>query len=247
MRNLGVIFGSNFKTDMQITNAFQNAHYHLPASGDSEHSWARKPRARLYMHLSQARLTTATVLLMDYQIISSRNSSWQTSFQSEEIWLHNSCTHYADVIMTTMASQITSLTVVYSTLLFRRRSKKTSKLRVTVLCVGNSPGQVNSPHKGPVTRKMFPFDDVIMSLSSNDFMARHLATSMKPPHEAPSHYLNQCWLIIGKVRHHSSEGDFTRVISGELKFAGNLRQKISLKSPRAQRADYVCGWGYRSF
>ena len=47
--------------------------------------------------------------------------------------------------------------------LFRRRSKKTSKLRVTGLCVGNSPGPMTSPHKGPVTRKMFPFDDVIMS------------------------------------------------------------------------------------
>ena len=45
---------------------------------------------------------------------------------------------------------------------FRRRSKKTSKLRVTGLCAGNSPEPVNSPHKGPVTRKMFPFDDVIM-------------------------------------------------------------------------------------
>ena len=48
--------------------------------------------------------------------------------------------------------------------LFRRRSKKTSKLRVTGLCVGNSSGPVNSPHKGPVTRKMFPFDDVIMKM-----------------------------------------------------------------------------------
>ena len=46
--------------------------------------------------------------------------------------------------------------------LFGRWSKKTSKLRVTGLCAGNSPGHVNSPHKGPVTRKMFPFDDVIM-------------------------------------------------------------------------------------
>ena len=46
--------------------------------------------------------------------------------------------------------------------LFRRRSNKTSKLRVTGLCVGKSPGPVNSPHKGPVTRKMFQFDDVIM-------------------------------------------------------------------------------------
>ena len=50
--------------------------------------------------------------------------------------------------------------------LFRRRSKKTSKLRVTGLCVGNSPGPVNSPHKGPVTRKMFPFDDVIMGTNA---------------------------------------------------------------------------------
>ena len=50
--------------------------------------------------------------------------------------------------------------------LFRRRSKKTSKLRVTDLYAGNSPGPVNSPHKWPVTRKMFPFDDVIMSRSA---------------------------------------------------------------------------------
>ena len=55
--------------------------------------------------------------------------------------------------------------------LFRQRSKKTSKLCITGLCVGNSPIgfcvenspiTVNFPHKGPVTRKMFQFDDVIM-------------------------------------------------------------------------------------
>ena len=46
--------------------------------------------------------------------------------------------------------------------LFRLRSKKTSKLRGTGLCAGNSPGPVNSRRKGPVTRKIFPFDDVIM-------------------------------------------------------------------------------------
>ena len=46
--------------------------------------------------------------------------------------------------------------------LFRRRSKKTSKLRVTGLCAENSPGPVNSPHKWPATRKMFLFDDAIM-------------------------------------------------------------------------------------
>ena len=44
--------------------------------------------------------------------------------------------------------------------LFRPRSKKTSKLRVTSLCARNSP--VNAPHKGPETWKMFLFHDVTM-------------------------------------------------------------------------------------
>ena len=47
--------------------------------------------------------------------------------------------------------------------LFRRSSKKTPKLRVTGLWIHRWP--VKSPHKGPVTRKMFPFDDVIMGIS----------------------------------------------------------------------------------
>ena len=49
------------------------------------------------------------------------------------------CVHYNDIIMSSMASQITSLTIVYSTIYSRRRSKKTSKLHVTGLCAGNSP------------------------------------------------------------------------------------------------------------
>ena len=47
--------------------------------------------------------------------------------------------HYNDVIMSGMTSQFTSLTIVYSIVYSRRRSKKTSKLRVTGLCEGNSP------------------------------------------------------------------------------------------------------------
>ena len=78
--------------------------------------------------------------------------------------------HYNDVIMSTMASQITSLTVVFSTVYSRRRSKKTSKLRVTGLCAENSPVTGEFPAQRPVTRKMFPFDDVIMIL--NDTLTR---------------------------------------------------------------------------
>ena len=72
--------------------------------------------------------------------------------------------------------------------LFRRRSKKTSKLRVTGLCVRNSPGPVNSPHKGPVTRKMFPFDDVIMCGRQNI----PLAISVRP-HTWTNIWESNCW------------------------------------------------------
>ena len=47
--------------------------------------------------------------------------------------------HYSDVIMGAIAFQITSVTIVYSTVYSRRRSKRPSKLRVTGLCAGNSP------------------------------------------------------------------------------------------------------------
>ena len=78
--------------------------------------------------------------------------------------------------------------------LFRRRSWKTSKLRVTGLCVGKSPGPVNSPNKGPVTRKMFPFDDVIVLIQ---VMAR--TQGAKPLPEPEQH------LVIGPLRPHSNE------------------------------------------
>ena len=70
--------------------------------------------------------------------------------------------HYDDVIMGAMTSQITSLTIVYSTVYSVEDQRKHQSSAPLNLCVGNSPGPVNSPHKGPVTRKMFPFDDVIM-------------------------------------------------------------------------------------
>ena len=49
-------------------------------------------------------------------------------------------------------------------LLFRYKSKKASKSSVSLAFVrGIHRRPVNSPHKGPVTRKMFPFDYVIMN------------------------------------------------------------------------------------
>ena len=46
--------------------------------------------------------------------------------------------------------------------LFRRRSKKTSKPALLTVCGGIHRSPLDSPHKRPVTRETFPFDDVIM-------------------------------------------------------------------------------------
>ena len=73
-------------------------------------------------------------------------------------------THYGDVIMGTMASQITSLTIVYSTVYSDADQRKHQSSALLAFVRGIHWGPVNSPHKWPVTRKMFPFDDVIMKL-----------------------------------------------------------------------------------
>ena len=76
------------------------------------------------------------------------------------------CIHYDDVIMTMLASQITSLTVVYSIVYSGVNQRKHQSSASLAFVREIHRGPVNFPHKWPVTRKMFPFDDVIM-LDSN--------------------------------------------------------------------------------
>ena len=70
--------------------------------------------------------------------------------------------HYSDIIMSAIASQITSITIVYSTIYsgVDQRKYHSSASLAFVREIHRWP--MNSPHKGPVTRKKFPFDDVIM-------------------------------------------------------------------------------------
>ena len=71
-------------------------------------------------------------------------------------------THYADVIMSTMASQITSVLTVYWTVCSSPDQRKHQSSASLAFVRGIHRWPVNSPHKWPVTRKMFPFDDVVM-------------------------------------------------------------------------------------
>ena len=77
------------------------------------------------------------------------------------LW-HPWSVHYGDVIMGAIASQITSLTIVYSTVYSDADQRKHQSPASLAFAWGIQRGPVNSPHKWSVTRKIFPFDDVIM-------------------------------------------------------------------------------------
>ena len=75
--------------------------------------------------------------------------------------------HYDDVIIGAIASQITRLTIVYSIVYSGAdQSKHQNSASLAFVWVIHR-GPVNSPHKWTVTRKMFPFDDVIMENNNN--------------------------------------------------------------------------------
>ena len=71
--------------------------------------------------------------------------------------------HSNDVTMGTMVSQITNLTTVYLTVYSGIDERKHQSSASPAFGRGIHWWPVTSPHKGPLTRKMFPFDDVIMA------------------------------------------------------------------------------------
>ena len=71
--------------------------------------------------------------------------------------------HYNGVIMGAITSLITSLTIVYSIVYSDADQRKHQSSASLAFVRRSHRGPVNSPHKWPVTRKMFPFDDVIMN------------------------------------------------------------------------------------
>ena len=64
--------------------------------------------------------------------------------------------------------------------LFRRRSKKNQSSASLAFVRGIHRRPVNSPHKWPVTRKMFPFDDVIIDGCWFETPRRPCGITVKP-------------------------------------------------------------------
>ena len=70
--------------------------------------------------------------------------------------------HHSDIIMNTMVSQITIVSILNLTVCSGPDQRNHQSSASLALVRGVHGWLVNSPHKGPVTRKWFPFDDVIM-------------------------------------------------------------------------------------
>ena len=89
--------------------------------------------------------------------------------------------HYCDAKMGIVASQITSLRIVYTTVYSDADQSKHQSCASLAFVWGIHRGPVNSPHKWSVTRKMFPFDDVIiMSEDSSVKWAHNWNDARKP-------------------------------------------------------------------
>ena len=74
----------------------------------------------------------------------------------------STCHHYCDVMISAMASEITGVSIVHSTVCSDADQRKHQSSTSLAFVRGIQRSPVNSPHKGLVTWKIFPFDDVIM-------------------------------------------------------------------------------------
>ena len=97
-----------------------------------------------------------------FRILHFNPCSDETGILLEKMVNAMAVSHYNDVIMSAMASQITCLTIVYSTVYSGADQRKHQSSSSLAFMLGIHRSPVNSPHKGPVTGKMLPFHDVIM-------------------------------------------------------------------------------------
>ena len=83
-----------------------------------------------------------------------------TSISQSTVSLPNS--HYSDVIMSKVSSQIPGVSMVCSAVYLGVDQRKHQRSASVPFVRGIQRWHMNSPHKGPVARKMFPYDDVIV-------------------------------------------------------------------------------------
>ena len=168
--------------------------------------------------------------------------------------------------MSAMASQIISLMIVNSTVYSGADKGEHQSSASLAFVWGIHRWPVNSPHKWPVTWKMFPFEDVIMwtycgtvislillshtfnPLWSSGAMWQHrsgsrLSQVMDSCLMTPRRYPNSFWIVIGEVLCHSHQSTFRGNAQGiypGLEFK-NYSPEITTEYHRRQWVKYLLG------
>ena len=125
------------------------------------------------------------------------------NFSVYRVWPFFNGHHHSDVIIGAMASQISSLTIVLHNRLFRSRSKKVPKLRVTGVCAGNSP----------VTGE-FPAQMTSNAENVSIWWCHHVKKR------------NRHWLVKSEIKHVSGSVHLLRALIGESPW-GQVRKIVS--------------------
>ena len=118
--------------------------------------WFETPSRPLWRHCNDLDLSSVAF-----------NTFWMTVIC--QIYMYDEWTseqgdicHYGDVIMRAMASQIACVSIVCSTICSGTDQRKHQSSASLAIVRGIHRWPVDSQHKGPVPRRLFPFDDVIM-------------------------------------------------------------------------------------
>ena len=104
--------------------------------------------------------------------------------------------HYNDLIMSAMGSQITGVSMVCSTICSGADQRKCQSSVSLAFVRGIHRWPEGSPHKGPVSRKKFPFDDIIMAcypVCHTQFLTASACSSYKIVHAKISRFCNLFW------------------------------------------------------
>ena len=154
-------FAGEFPSQRPVTRSYVFFYLHLNKRL-SKQSWGWRfetPSRSLWRHCNDVDMLTLVMLKTGQirQIL--WYGCWGPSLLCHRVLSNH---HYNDVIMGEIASQITSPTSVYSTVYSDADQRKHQSSASLAFVRGIHRGPVNSPHKWPVTRKMLPFDDVIM-------------------------------------------------------------------------------------
>ena len=168
-------------------------------------------------------------------MLSEKNSAILCKVQWLNAWRPSN--HYSDIIMGTMASQITSRTIVCSTVHSGTDKRKHQSSASLAFVRGTHWWPMNSPHKGPVTQKMFPFDDIIVAFMrqlTGSCLVQVMACHLWGTKPLPEYWLITNWNLWNKLNWNLDQNIKIFIQENAMKYVIHI---MSVILPRPQRVN----------